>query len=297
MSDLNEQEDCGGHTHLFGKALTSIHVIICVRIFTAIFVITFIVLHAIHVGEISMDEILELYPTFITPASYALNIWYLIYLLLSTFSIYQLFPLSYSDLFINHISILACINALLAILWTLSYQTLGFDRNTLWISLVLNAMLFSTNFYVYYEQKRIKDHSWIRWVCTRAGYQVLLGWMIIAMMVNAFIVSERGRLLNASAKSIMETWAICWLIVIGCVGISGFGYVGRDALVMGTLVWAFSAIAVQQRSKSTPVFVTSIVLAVVLGLGSITVATQNTRLWMQRRRNKPIKTAGLDNTV
>ena len=284
MSLASVQDDLGKHIPFLTSPPTPRPLIIAARVSITLLLIAVFLINAVQLGSLSIGQISNLYPTFITPAGYAFAIWGVIYALLGVFMIYQLFPSTYNDMLINRITTLVLLNFVFNICWIIAFQLGGPDKSTVWISLLFILLMLITLFGIYYEQKRVKDLSWVRWICTRAGFQIYLGWVTCATIVNAFVVAGAYPQPNGVPVATLEAWAISWIVIVGVVGIFFFGLWGRDVLVTGTICWAVAAIAVGQQSRSSRVYITAIVVASVLGLLTLVLAIWNIVRWNKTRK-------------
>ena len=132
-------------------------------------------------------ELSDRFPTYITPAGYTFGIWGLIYLFLTLFVLYQFFPSTLGDPYINEgVGLIFILNAILNMSWIVSwhYQTPG----NLWISLVLITGILVTLLVIYHRLVSVTTSDWLKQVCVFTGFSMYLGWLSVATLVNAFTV-------------------------------------------------------------------------------------------------------------
>ncbi|MNI36228.1 hypothetical protein D3C73_902710 [compost metagenome] len=203
-------------------------------------------------GGNSTGEISDRYHTYITPAGYAFSIWSLIYLLLAGFVIYQLRSSGGARDSVRSIGIWFVLSCIFNMSWL-------FLWHYLYIELSLAAMvLMLISLIVIYRKTRAFDRPTTgeQWL-VRLPFSIYLGWISVATIVNVSIVLHKNDWDGFSLSG--PAWAVIMLCV-GALLAAIVSFTNRDYIYPLVFVWAFLAIALEQRETSS-IFVTGSVVA------------------------------------
>lgn len=211
-------------------------------------------------GGHSTGEISDKYQTYITPAGYAFSIWSLIYLLLAGFVIYQFRPYTSTRDSIQAIGIWFVLSCIFNMSWLFLWQYLYIE-----LSLVAMVLMLITLIVIYRKTRLIANPtSGENWL-VKLPFSIYLGWISVATIVNVSVVLEKNH---------WEGWGLSgstWAVIMLCVGtllavVVSYPY--RDSIYPLVFVWAFIAIALEQKEASN-VYITSLITAGLLLLYSI----------------------------
>jgi translocator protein len=211
-------------------------------------------------GGNSTGEISDKYHTYLTPAGYAFSIWSIIYLLLAGFVIYQFRPNTGSRDSVQSIGIWFVLNCIFNMSWLFLWHYLYIELSLVAMVLILVSLI------VIYRKTRAIDHPTTgeQWLI-RLPFSIYLGWISVATIVNVSVVLEKN---NWDGFGLSDP---AWAVIMLCVGtllavIVSFPH--RDPIYPLVFVWAFIAIALEQRETSS-IFVTGAVTAGLLLLYSL----------------------------
>lgn len=173
------------------------------------------------------------------PAGYVFGIWSVIYVGLIAFAVYQALPAQRTNARLAAIDrpfALSCVaNGLWLVLW-----------HALWIPATLAVMLVLLGALLTIYQRLDAGRASVglleRW-CVDVPFSVYLGWISVALMVNATIVGYQAGWDGGRIGP--DGWAII-LMAVGA-GIAAFlARSRRDVAFALVLAWAFYGIAVEQ---------------------------------------------------
>lgn len=211
-------------------------------------------------GGNSTGEISNKYHTYLTPAGYAFSIWSLIYLLLAGFVIYQFRPNTSTRDSIQAIGIWFVLSCIFNMSWLFLWQYLYIE-----LSLVAMVLMLITLIVIYRKTRLIANPtSGENWL-VKLPFSIYLGWISVATIVNVSVVLEKNH---------WEGWGLSgstWAVIMLCVGtllavVVSYPY--RDSIYPLVFVWAFIAIALEQKEASN-VYITGLITAGLLLLYSI----------------------------
>jgi hypothetical protein len=211
-------------------------------------------------GGNSTGEISDKYHTYMTPAGYAFSIWSLIYLLLAGFVIYQFRSYTASRDSVRAIQFWFVLSCIFNMSWLFLWQYLYIE-----LSLVAMVLMLITLIVIYRKTRLIANptpgENWL----VKLPFSIYLGWISVATIVNVSIVLEKNH---------WEGWGLSgstWAVILLCVGtllavVVSYPY--RDSIYPLVFVWAFIAIALEQKEASN-VYLTGLITAGILLLYSI----------------------------
>ncbi|OMF24570.1 tryptophan-rich sensory protein [Paenibacillus sp. FSL H8-0259] len=211
-------------------------------------------------GGNSTGEISDRYHTYLTPAGYAFSIWSLIYLLLAGFIIYQFRSDTGGRDSVQRIGIWFMLSCIFNMGWLFLWHYLYIE-----LSLVVMVLMLVSLIVIYRRTRSIPDPtSGEKWL-VRLPFSIYLGWISVATIVNVSIVLEKN---NWDGFGLSDS---LWAVIILCVGavlavIVSFPH--RDSIYPLVFVWAFIAIAIEQKDTDN-IFFTGLIAAGLLLLYSI----------------------------
>lgn len=235
-----------------------------------IFIITLVVNYLSTSGLIgsTQKEISDRYRNFITPDSFAFSIWGIIYLLIFSFLIYQIYLVfknrynneTYDQ--INKYFILTCI---LNIIWNILWVNNQIELSTIFIFL-LTIVLAMLNMYIL-DNKKLKIST-----VAIIAFSLYFGWLTVATVTNvaALLVKIEWNMFGISE----HIWTYITYIVIMILAIFLQNKI-KNPLYSLPIIWAFVAIISMLNSDpyKTPVpeyaILMAIILIVVLSINSI----------------------------
>ncbi|KUP24516.1 tryptophan-rich sensory protein [Paenibacillus sp. DMB5] len=215
---------------------------------------------ALPLGGNSTREISDKYHTYLTPAGYAFSIWSLIYLLLAGFVIYQFRSDSGSRDSVQSIGIWFILTCIFNMSWLILWHYLYIE-----LSLAAMVLLLISLIVVYRKTRRIdRPTTGERWLI-RLPFSIYLAWISVATLVNVSVVLKKNDWGGFGLDG--TVWAVIMLIVGALLAIL-VSYPYRDSIFPLVFVWAFIAIALEQRETEN-VFLTGSIAAGLLLLYSL----------------------------
>ncbi len=222
------------------------------------------------IGEKSVGEVSDLYPTLITPAGYAFSIWGLIYLLLIAFVSYQWYAYYHNN---NKDSLLPSgiwfsVSNIANALWIFAWVNEAIGISVLIMAVLLFALIqlvIRLKLEIYDTPLRILAFVW--WpIC------VYIGWIILASVLNVSVYLKSSRFLDALLSE--EIWAVIVIQVATIIYIFLIYQRNmREAAAVG--VWGLIAIVVNQWGNHNSVVIAAILAIVVLSIYTAYQAIQN----------------------
>ncbi|WP_195574513.1 tryptophan-rich sensory protein [Paenibacillus sp. 1001270B_150601_E10] len=208
-------------------------------------------------------EISDLFPVLLTPAPYTFGIWGLIYLLLLVFAIYHMLPRHHDKAqLIGPLFVCSCLfNMLWIVLWHYLYSQV-------WLSLLAMAGLLLSLSLIYKRVAAISRPTTSDKLCLQLPFQVYLGWVSVATIVNASVVLYASKWDGFGISS--ELWTIA-MLGIGTLLAWIVGGLYRDYVYVLVFAWAYIGIAVKNSPVPT-VFYTGLSLAALMFLYAASIA-------------------------
>lgn len=210
---------------------------------------------SIPLGGMTTGQLSDKYHTPITPAGYAFMIWIVIYLLLAGYIVYQFRKVTSrqdSVLAISFWFIITCVfNIAWIFLW--QYQFIG-------ISFAVMIALFVTLTVIYTKTRYIHAPTTGETWLIRLPFSIYLGWICVAALVNLAVIlfhTNNGMNLDPKTTGII-------LLCLGAVAAIMITFRARDGVLPLVFVWAYIAIAVEQRDVSALSFTASILAFILL---------------------------------
>ncbi|WP_151735723.1 tryptophan-rich sensory protein ['Paenibacillus yunnanensis' Narsing Rao et al. 2020] len=215
---------------------------------------------ALPLGGRTTGEISDRYHTYFTPAGYAFSIWSLIYVLLAGFVIYQFRGATGSRDSVRSIGIWFMLSCIFNMGWLILWHYLYIE-----LSLAVMVLLLVSLIVIYRKTRAITAPSTGENWLLRLPFSIYLGWISVATIVNVSIVLVKNDWGGFGLSGI--TWAVIMLIVGTLLAVL-VSFPHRDSIYPLIFVWAFIAIAVEQRETGS-VFITALVAAGLLLLYSL----------------------------
>ncbi|WP_138495184.1 tryptophan-rich sensory protein [Paenibacillus pinistramenti] len=209
----------------------------------------------IPLGGHTTGELSDKYHTPVTPAGYAFMIWSLIYLLLAGFCIYQFRRFTEHRDSVRSIGfwfVLSCVfNAGWILLW----------QNQLVAASVLDMIALLVTLVIIYRKTRlIPDPTRGEQFFLRLPFSLYLGWICAALLVNMAAVLQKN---SWGGQGLQLDGIAIVLLALGAAAALITAFRGRDFILPLALVWAYSAIAFEQKD-TVNVYITAIGLAAFL---------------------------------
>lgn len=154
--------------------------------------IMFIVMVAINIlantlpiNGVTTAQVSDSYPNLFAPIGFTFSIWFIIYLALLLYSIYQIRNYKKEGFFLSAINRLFIISSLFNILWILSWHYKKIGLSTIFIILIL-VTLYRLNMAI--EKNSLNSYQYR---FTYIPFSIYLGWITVASLANivSFLVS------------------------------------------------------------------------------------------------------------
>lgn len=206
-------------------------------------------------GGNSTKAISDMYHTLLTPAGYAFAIWTVIYAGLGGFILYQFFSSPASGKWIEAFSPAFIMSCLFNMAWLILWHYLYIEASLLAIIGLLAMLLI-----IYRHVAKLRTPTLgQRWL-VQVPFSLYAAWVTVATIVNVSIVLQKN---NWDGWGLSPT---AWAVIMLCVGAvlavwASWPY--SNIVYPLVFVWAYVAIAVEQRDNSR-VFLTALTLAAIL---------------------------------
>ncbi len=218
------------------------------------------------IGEKSVGEISDAYPTLFTPAGYVFAIWGVIYTLLGVFTVYQALPTQRGKEFTERIGYVYLVSGLANSLWIVLWVREAIVASTGMMFVLLASLL------AIYRSLNIGEAPVPRGeqLAVHLPFSVYLGWITVAAIANvaASLVAVNwggGGISPAQWTMLMIGVAVLVAaIVIWTRGDVAYGLV---------VIWALVGILVKQQGALNVVYVAGIGAAIVGLVVSVKVVT------------------------
>lgn len=227
-------------------------------------------------GE-TVAKVSDLYPTLITPASYAFSIWSLIYVGLVCFVFYQLRSKPGTEVVVEQVNWWFVISCIANSCWVMAW-IYGYTELSVLIMLVLLSCLLKI---VARTGMELTDAPWRLIFFVWWPFCLYLGWITMAAAVNvaAWLVSIGWNGWGISAG----VWAVILVIVAGTIYLLlTWRRNMREAAMVG--VWALIAVGVADRVRAPVVSIVAYGVAGVLALSAFGHAYRNRKTSPFRKR-------------
>jgi tryptophan-rich sensory protein len=191
-----------------------------------------------------IGEISGRYPTYVVPADYAFIIWSLIFALSTAYAVYQFLPSQRNNRLLQDIGWLTAAAFLGNSIWITVFQKEMLATSAVVIAgILLSLVAVLTRIYRHIEELGVWES---RLVYTT--FSIFGGWITVAAVANITLVLVAlgwdGFGIDAA------TWGVLILLVTGVLG-AVVTYVLRGNAPYGlTIVWALTAVAVNQATGS-----------------------------------------------
>lgn len=194
------------------------------------------------IGGRTTGEVSAMFPTLITPASYAFAIWGVIYALLGGFVILQLIPRWREEPRLQAIGPWFILSCLLNSAWIIAWNYLEIKAS---VFIMLALLLVLTVLYVRTRPDSHAPSPLLTWLLIELPFSIYLGWISVATILNVTIA------LKASAWDGWDLppalWAVILLVLAFTLALAMLTNY-RDIAYVLTIAWALIAIGVKQAA-------------------------------------------------
>lgn len=188
------------------------------------------------VNGVTPASILAKYPTLLTPAAYAFSIWWLIYVGLLAFSVFQLLPINFGRF--RPVRTLYIISCLLNCLWIYFWH-----REQIGLCFAVVVVLLATLVLI---QIKLRCSSFAETWLQQAPFGLYFGWVTAAAIVNlAVLLKYLGS--GAAASSALAAG----LMLIAAASAVAVRIKFRNFFYPLAIGWALTAIAIKQSGNTT----------------------------------------------
>ncbi|MGL4624846.1 MAG: tryptophan-rich sensory protein [Culicoidibacterales bacterium] len=225
-----------------------------IRILVIVTFIAMVVINALAnilpINGIGSGEVSDLYANLFAPAGITFTIWSLIYVLLGTFSIYQLGvfqkePDKMPNTLLNEIGLYFSLSSIANFSWIFAWH-----YQIIWLSLILMFVIFALLALIYmriWQATKTNTLTMSEQWFIRLPFSVYFGWITIATIANiiTFLVS-----IGFTGFGVAES---VWMIIIVLVGMLIGGatiFLHRDAAYGLVLIWAYVGIIIKHMSAN-----------------------------------------------
>ena len=194
------------------------------------------------INNIATKAISDKYTFFLAPADYVFSVWALIFIGISAFSIYQVFPSTFENL--SKTRTFYIISCLANIGWVYSWH-----HEYIFLSLILMLILLASLVLISIHQ--IKKTSPTNFWFVKIPFSIYFGWISYAAILNISILFIS---FGFKTSYFVSNLIACILIA----AIAGAGVVIREKISTFAypliLAWALTAVAAKQSGKTAIVF-------------------------------------------
>ncbi len=209
-------------------------------------------------GEKSVGEISDAYPTLFTPAGYVFAIWGAIYTLLMVFTIYQVLPGQRGKGFIERIGYFYLVSGLANSVWIVLWVREAIVAST-GMMFVLLASLLVIYRSLNVERAPVPQRERL---AVHLPFSVYLGWITVAAIANvaASLVAIRW----GGGGISPEQWAVL-MIGVAVLVAAAVTWTRGDVAYSLVIIWALVGILIKQQ-EAPNVGTTAGIGAVIVGL-------------------------------
>ncbi|MFA7300822.1 MAG: tryptophan-rich sensory protein [Candidatus Shapirobacteria bacterium] len=212
------------------------------------------------INNLTTGEVSDSFPNLFAPTGLTFSIWGVIYLLLGTYSLYQLFSKKINSTLSNQINTLFIINAFINSVWIFAWH-----YKIIWLTVLLMLALLITLIKIAdvlnKEKLSIKEK-----LLYKVPFGIYFGWITVATIANitGFLVS-----LGWSGFGLSETFWMVLVLFVGVV-ISSWRMHKDSNLAYGLVpVWAYYGIWLKHTmpsgfNNSYPTIITTVIICIVL---------------------------------
>jgi translocator protein len=215
-----------------------------------------ILANALPLNGLNTGEISDRFDIYFVPAGYVFSIWFVIYVGLIAYAVFQALPVQKENPRLAAIAwpfVLSCIGN---IAWLFFWH---YEQFALTLPAMLVILLSLIVAYLRLGIGKSQVSTGERWA-VRIPFSIYLGWITVATIANA---TQLLFYLKWDGWGIAETtWAVIMLVAATLVG-GVMSYTRRDIAYNLVLVWAFIGIAIKHADTS-PVSNAAWVTAVVV---------------------------------
>jgi hypothetical protein len=202
-----------------------------------------ILANALPLNGITTGELSDKYDNLFTPAGYVFSIWFIIYVLLGIFSVFQLLPGRRNKDFVREIGWLFFVSCIFNSAWIFLWH-----YEHIFFSLIIMFGLLGSLISIYLKLDiGIKDVETDVKRYVHLPFSVYLGWITVAPIANvaAFLVSNGWPAVGTYA-SYMTVFVISVAVILSLINI----WIRSDIGYNLVLVWALGGIVIKQWGTS-----------------------------------------------
>jgi hypothetical protein len=216
-----------------------------------------ILANSLPINDITTGELSDLYPNLFVPAGYVFSIWFIIYLLLLAFSLYQASPSRIQADFIEKIGYYFIISCIANVSWILLWH-----YKQVFLSLIAMLGILASLIMVYLRldigRKEVSRNDWL---FTQLPFSVYLGWITVATIANVVALLVN---LNWGRFGISEvTWTMLMISVAVLLTLININ-IRMDLGYVAVILWAFGGIIVKQMAIQKIVYTAGLGMIVLI---------------------------------
>ncbi|TFF91655.1 MAG: hypothetical protein EU543_06330 [Promethearchaeota archaeon] len=223
----------------------------------------------IPIGGNNTGELADLYPNLFVPAGYVFSIWFIIYVLITIYAIYQakdLFKSEKEELpFIEKISVFFIIGSLGNILWIFFWH-----YRIIIGSVIAILVLFLSLLIIYLKLEiAISDAPRNEKLCVHLPISVYFGWLTVATVAQiTVLLVDLGVPNDTLLAELLTVFVIIVVLIITLLIL----FTRKDIAYSLVAVWAAFGIFLKQLSISLLVSISALIAAIIIGLAILWVA-------------------------
>jgi translocator protein len=191
-----------------------------------------------YIGGITPQIVSEKYPTFFTPAGYAFSIWGLIYLALIAYTIFQALPKNTGKY--DEIRVVYVISSVANCSWIFLWHNLQITASLGAMSVLLASLAFINS-------RVIRLSSQAENLFIKAPFNIYLGWVSVATIVNFTIVLLAN---GVNYTDYISVRISCGLIAVATILGIIMRWKLRNFLFPVVIAWALTAVALKNNLQT-----------------------------------------------
>jgi hypothetical protein len=225
---------------------------------TAVTIVFNVLANALRLNGYGTGEISDRFPNLFVPAGYVFAIWFIIYVGLIVYSLWQAQPAQLNNPRLQAIALPYVLSCVANIGWLICFHFFQFGASML---LMIGLLLALITCYVRLGVGQAPIATNERWFA-HVPFGIYLGWITVATVANAtqLLVSLGWDGFGIS----QEVWTVI-MIAVGTVLALLMFITRRDAAYLFVLAWAFAGIGVKQAAIP-PVATTAWVASALIGV-------------------------------
>jgi benzodiazapine receptor len=239
---------------------------------TVALIVVNVLANALPLNGVTTGEISDRFDVYFVPAGYVFSIWFVIYVGLIAFTVFQALPGQRDNPYLRRIGYLYALSCAANVAWLFLWHYQVF---ALTLVAMLALLLLLTAIYLGLGIGQARVVALEKWLI-HVPFSVYLGWITVATIAN---VTSLLDYLGWNGWGIApQTWAVI-MLVTGTAIAAAVSLTRGDVAYVLVIVWAFAGIAV--KHADTPVvsitaWVTALIVAATL-IAGVPLARQRTR--------------------